>query len=507
MKDLNNLEIGDYPRMLWRRRWYLVLTAIIVIAASFTYTWWLPDIFRSETRIAIESPLVSGAYAQTISRSSPADRFTSIREQIASRTFLERMIEQYQIAGYGTDPDFVMEKVVKSVHDRIMLDSTSNTTFTLSFATSDPNFAQSITKHMANELIRTSSVSRKEKVIAADQFIDDQLRQVTEELSSQEEKIAAFKAQHFGQLPEQMNANINRINGLNTQLSAVENALQQAMEREVLLDFRLKERDRLNRLSQRVEDAESTAQDIEGLPASPSEAELEVAKKQLASLQNRYTPKHPDVVTAAFEVQELERKVEEKKHVAESAMDAAGLTASEYASVTSGSISTEQEMAEFQFEAQSIQKEIKKREKEKLEILNQIKTYQSRLNLAPALENELAGLMRDTEVLQQQYQSLQKQKFDSQLATTVETENENEIYSIIDEASLPVKAEFPNRPLYMLLGIVGGIGLGIGAAIGREMLDTTISSEEEAMTLFELPVLASIPEITETGLKGARALR
>jgi capsular polysaccharide biosynthesis protein len=103
--------------------------------------------------------------------------------------------------------------------------------------------------------------------------------------------------------------------------------------------------------------------------------------------------------------------------------------------------------------------------------------------------------MRETNALRAQNDNLTKQKFSSQMATTVENDKRNEIYRIIDEANLPVKAEYPNRWQMILMGILGGLLVGIGVVFSRELLDATISSEEEAKKLLNLPVLVTIPVV------------
>ena len=62
-----------------------------------------------------------------------------------------------------------------------------------------------------------------------------------------------------------------------------------------------------------------------------------------------------------------------------------------------------------------------KRERERGEILKQIKLAQGKLNLAPAIEQELMALTRDREVLQRRYNDLQSKKFNSQMAASLAT--------------------------------------------------------------------------------------
>ena len=75
----------------------------------------------------------------------------------------------------------------------------------------------------------------------------------------------------------------------------------------------------------------------------------------------------------------------------------------------------------------------------------------------------------------------------------METDKDNEIYRVIDEANFPLYPEGANRMQLILMSLCGGFGLGIAAAFGRELIDSTIGSEEEAKKVFNLPVLAAIP--------------
>jgi capsular polysaccharide biosynthesis protein len=45
------------------------------------------------------------------------------------------------------------------------------------------------------------------------------------------------------------------------------------------------------------------------------------------------------------------------------------------------------------------------------------------------------------------------------------------------------------------MGIGAGMAVGLGAAVGREVLDSTLGTEEEVAAVLKLPVLAAITEI------------
>jgi uncharacterized protein involved in exopolysaccharide biosynthesis len=103
------------------------------------------------------------------------------------------------------------------------------------------------------------------------------------------------------------------------------------------------------------------------------------------------------------------------------------------------------------------------------------KFKQGRPKLTPSLEQQFSDLKHEADKLQKQLDNIQKKKLSIQRAKTEEADKNNETCRIIDEASLPVNAEFPNRLQIILMGIGGGLLLGIGAAFGREILDSAIS--------------------------------
>jgi polysaccharide chain length determinant protein (PEP-CTERM system associated) len=498
MKDLTHLEISDYLSIVWKRRWYCLIAFLLVISSALIYVSIVPDVYKSETRIMADAPQVSQDYVNATPGSTAEDRINSIREQLASRSFLERMIEQLQMYGYGTRSDFVMEEAVKYAQKQIGIAKTSDRTFTISYIATDPQFTQAVTKQLAQELIRISSRSKTDKVVATDQFIDEQLRQSTEALKAQEDKIKQFKLAHLGELPEQGDANMSALTGTYTQLSAAENAIQQAQERQKLLDFNYQERKRINAQAQGLatnDDAGKVAAKRTG--PSPEEVELKAKKELLAQYLAKYTPIHPDVVTLNKDISRLEQQIKDAKATEEA--ESTAVTGS----AQKGKPADQDDPLEnsYKFQSDSIKAEIAKREKERQQLTLQIKQYQSRLNLAPALDQELGTLLREQEVLKTRYENLQKQKFNTQMATSVETDKKNESYRIIDEANLPVKAQYPNRLQIVLLGLVGGLALGVGAAFGRELLDNTIGGEEEAKALLNLPVLATIPTVPKENKK------
>ncbi|MGF1808036.1 chain-length determining protein, partial [Aliivibrio sifiae] len=69
---------------------------------------------------------------------------------------------------------------------------------------------------------------------------------------------------------------------------------------------------------------------------------------------------------------------------------------------------------------------------------------------------------------------------------------------IIDRPYTPNSpSNLPNL-LFIIAGLFGGIGLGIGLAVIAELCDTTIRRKDEIATLNSAPILSRIPVQTTT---------
>jgi hypothetical protein len=248
MRNFKQLSPIDHLKLIWGRRWYFFVTALIISSAGLIYAIKAPLKYRSVTRILIEPNIVSAEYVPSAVADNQ-NRLNPIMNLVQSRAFIERLIEEFQLDGYGRDPKFMMDQTVQDVGRSIQVMNATENTFTMSFETTNRELARSVTSRMAEILIQTTSVGRQKKAIDANQFLDEQMRQAEQNLKVHEEKIKQFKNANMGGLPEQSNTNLTALSQLQSQLTILENSIQNAREQRKLLEIRIQEQKQIRNLA------------------------------------------------------------------------------------------------------------------------------------------------------------------------------------------------------------------------------------------------------------------
>ena len=505
MKDLSGLEIKDYFHIFWERRWYFLVVFALVSIGGTIYSKYQPDVYRSGARISVDTPL------STITRSTYTikDRRDAIREHLSSRTFLEKMIQQTGSYGWGENNNFIMERAVMNVRNNIRIDNVSDRTFIIAFRANDPAIAQSVTNQFAEELIRVSRRSETERTTIVDRFVEGKFAEAEERLKEQSEKIRQYKLRNAGNLPDDVAGNLNAITGFQQQLSAVESAIIQAKNSQETLDSLYEEsRKRRAENEELRQQLASKTNIVISKDATPEERDfvqkkdlLEKAETALAQARTKYTENHPDIAMMNREIVRLKQDVEEAWERISLAPFETNNDSGVDSSLTREDMEERRLDAEYLRRSRNIETEIANREQQRAELQKQINDYTRRVRTAPTLEQELVDLLRDEELIKKEYDNYANQKLNAGVATAVEQASDNEIYRVIDAANYPIYPESPNRKEIIMIGLGMGLIIGVAAAFGRELLDNTISSEEEAKKVFNLPVLAAIPSAPKKNKK------
>ena len=92
-----------------------------------------------------------------------------------------------------------------------------------------------MTSELTNLFISENLELRQQKSEDTTKFLEQQLETARQTLAEQEEKVRAYKDQHLGELPTQLNSNLQILSGLQSQLQSEEDGLNADQAAECLL--------------------------------------------------------------------------------------------------------------------------------------------------------------------------------------------------------------------------------------------------------------------------------
>jgi len=295
----------------------------------------------------------------------------------------------------------------------------------------------------------------------------------------QEKKMREYEGAHMGELPEQLQSNLQILNGAQGQLQAAVDARDKALQQQAYL----------NSLATQY-DAMGVSESTPGMAQSNAQ-QLEALRVQLASLEAKYTPDHPDVKKLKETIANMEQMQKDRQDA--KADDAA--KSGEQETATPAQLHAMTPVMQIQSQLKANKLEIQSREALIARLEAKVNQYQARLNATPGRQQELADIMRNYDESKKNYDQLLGKDMASSLATSLNRQQQGDQFRIIDPPSMPEKASFPNRFKFSLAGLGAGLALAFLFGVGTEFVDDRIRSEQDLVEASPLPVLAEIPPL------------
>ena len=118
--------------------------------------------------------------------------------------------------------------------------------------------------------------------------------------------------------------------------------------------------------------------------------------------------------------------------------------------------------------------------------------YRANLASTPEVEQEYAELSREQEAAAQNYARLEGNFTQAKMTTDLQKRQQGMTFNLMDQANLPDSPIYPKKPVFILGGLVAGLGLGLLITVLLEYKDTTLRSERDVWAFTQLPTLAVI---------------
>jgi polysaccharide chain length determinant protein (PEP-CTERM system associated) len=474
----------DYVGVLRRRKWWLIGPIVAATVVGVALVRFLPKEYTASATMAV---LSSGVASNLVSPSTPIDngeRIRAVSQQLLSSRVLTRVAKE---AGLSSSPDeMLLGRLRTAVKVTIPTPLTADDpkrldTFVVSYVDDDPARAQLVANKLAAVFVDDSTKARQQRAEYTASFISAELAASQMRLSDLQAKLRRAKESHIGQLPEQTQANLQTLSGLRQQTDSNATALRG-------------EQDRLSMIERQLESVTQGGIDTVTMTARPgapmdpglsADARIVALERELATARQAYTDKHPDVVRLREDLANAKAEAarEHERPVAD----------------RMAQLRTDPAYRQLSGDRDAARLRIRELERVEADLRRQIGAYQSRVEAAPMVEQELASVQRDYDLEKQQYVELSSKLSAAGIAENVERTRTGERFAVLYQAGYPVDPTKPVPWRVMLLSVVGGICLGIGCMVGREYFDRSVHDVRDLRDGLDLSVLGEVTHITSAG--------
>jgi polysaccharide chain length determinant protein (PEP-CTERM system associated) len=451
----------------------VLITAVLGLIVGYGLSLILPRRYTAIAKIIVEDPRVPTDYVRPVVQRNIFERVATMREKLINHTRLQPIITRYRLTEELNKMIYVGPNVFEENGRAAAVG------FNIYFKANDPKLAQQVCSDLTSMFLEENQRTREEAAKGTNIFLEKQIEEAKHTLDLLDEKLAEFKGKYLGRLPGEEQTNINVLMSLNSQLDAATGALDRMQQDKAYTE---------SLLSQQV----AAWQVLRKGGPQPLTLEEQLAKMQdeLAVLEARYTPRHPDIVKLKSDIAQLQKKIDEA--------DASDNSQEEVNKSGKRSSPVEpQAIRQLKHQVEVLERGIQLKTREQENLQKQLSVVQGRLQISPVVEEQYKKLMRDYQTQQNTYNDLLNKKTQSLIATDLEKSQAGEQLRLLEPVALPIKPSYPDPIKFSLSGT--GIGLMIGCAIALmlELRDQTLRTEKDVEFYLQLPALAVLPNVEQ----------
>ena len=484
-------KLGEYARILRKRKWLILLPAIVIGLAIGYVVFRLPDMYESVTLIVVKPSTLPNSVVPTITEETLTRELTSISQVVTSRSSLQPLMEKYDLYKEERLRGEPMELLIDSMRKQIKVEVNTSRNditngFNITYRGRDPKTTQAVASELASKYVDEQTKSTINGGASAKQFIEEQVRQAKEELDTIDGQRLKYLQENINNLPSQSQALVGRLTALHEGQKAM--IAELGRSRDLGAAYRSQLADITKSYDQEIAMAAENTTDPKTTMAwanlANRRSELEA---ELQNLLTQYKEKHPDVVAKKQQLESVKRdqdqmiaewktRIEERRQRLVQLTDPRILTLKTQITMVDSDMDRQQKLLN--------------------ETNQQIADLDARINAIPNAEVGLEAIDREYQTKKLNYDNLLAQQQKIVVGADAAKDQQGGGIQVVDPANLPESPVAPKRLMLTVAGFGVGLALGLLLAVAVEMRRLfTIQTAEDAKHYTNLPLLASIPEL------------
>jgi polysaccharide biosynthesis transport protein len=509
----------DYINALRRRAGLIAGVLGLVMGIAIAYALLPPDTYRStaEMRIDMQGPDVD--LLEPIELTTYADQYIkSLQQKVMTNENLSAWIEEANAYWYLDEDVSQGDKIalmregvqVRMVFTTVIEEQTGKevdliTGFTTSFTARDPEVARIVAGNAAAAFLEEDRKTRVAQASVATGFLEEQIGAQREEIADIEARIAKFKEEHAGSMPDLLVLNMTGLDRTTQELEQVERELRTLQQDRFFRQAQLQEIEataggsasQLAALEAEylravalygpdhpdVKRLKAQISGLTGTGAAGGVSTVAQLEAELAALQERYSDAHPDVV-------EVKRKLEAART---SGLNRSSLSDPLY--------------LQLRAQINSIDSQIEGLRARAEELRANRADLQDRIAGMPQVEREFQVLQRELQTATLAFDNLRERSAQARQIQSYESGERGARLEQIRAASAPNEPTGPPRLAIAILGLFIGTTFAGGAGLFAEMSDTTIRGRKDVLTVMHTHAIAVVPVVQNSVYRSERRRR
>jgi succinoglycan biosynthesis transport protein ExoP len=502
------LDVEDYIDIVRRHRGWIFGPFLLCVVASVVGVFLWPDTYESQAVIKITPQQIPESMVQSSINQAMYDRIQSMEQTIESRAVLTTMINNFGLYQRERNREPI-EDVIDEMKSKISImpiaSANGNTgaathsipAFAVKFKYEDKHKTQQVVQDLVSRFMEENVRYQSSATSETTQFMKDTLEQAGKNLEVIETKLAAFRTQHNGQLPDQVSGNYQSLQALQSQLAVLEASISRANQEKLQMENNLRIlHDQVAELKKTPLSPDQTQVQHRNDKLADADREVQQLEDHLRLMRQRYSDTMPDIKIAEAQLkiaqdkrdnilkEDAEQKKAEAKPDAVKTMSPQVLR--EIRDKEALALQTQAAIEAKNLEVADADKAMKRAS-------DSMKLYAGRIESVPLGEKEYDDLLREQFAAKEEYLQLQQRLEKAQISQEMQNRNQGERLEILDPPSLPTSPSEPKRPLVISIGAGIGLLLGVVVAGAREVKDTALKNLKDVRAYTQMAILGSIP--------------
>jgi polysaccharide chain length determinant protein (PEP-CTERM system associated) len=467
---------------VWRRRWLALGVAWGVCVLGWLVIALIPSSYEAKARLFVQMQSILPNQVG-ITPDERSNQLLRLKQTITSNENLVRIVRRTELNGLvASERD--LSTVVSQLRQRITITAQPDGGIEIKATSNISGFSNGQNANTAAATVQGLIDLFIEQNLSGDRretgqsltFLDEELRRRETALQEAEQRRVEFEQRFMGVLPgagsiaERMSAAQVELANLEQQIAAANGAL--------------------NSMRGQLASTPPSLPGVGGGSDGSATGQIAQLEAQIAGARARgATDQHPDVVSARQQIARLRPYAAGER----SSGNTGGISNPSYVSLRAMMSEREAQLAASTARRNQLQQDLAQ--------------LSSRQSTEPGLAAEQTRLNRDYDVLKQQYDQLLGNREQVRLRSDVQAHTSPLTINVVEPPSVPSVPAAPNRPIFLTVVLILGLGAGIAAAFVAGQLQTTFPTQLKLAEVSGLPVLGTISEVVTPRERGRRRQR